>query len=145
MLEQEFEPRCASTSYTRPIFSKGKLSKLASSHYLVLQKPSLCFCCPRTVEPEDGESSEHLRNGSTLLSARALKSIPRSWGREVSAALLLTSTSLGQSSRARPADQETSPAAQVQSQHLAYSYSAFHFTFFLASLYVMVTLTNWFR
>lgn len=21
----------------------------------VLQKPSLCFCCPETVEPEDGE------------------------------------------------------------------------------------------
>lgn len=31
MLEQEFEPRCASTSYNRPIFSKGRFSTL---HYL---------------------------------------------------------------------------------------------------------------
>ncbi|XP_052578761.1 LOW QUALITY PROTEIN: serine incorporator 4 [Peromyscus californicus insignis] len=92
---------CNEASYLAELFGPLWIIKVYNYEF---QKPSLCFCCPQTVEPEDGQSS-----------------------------------------RARPADQETPAAAQVQShQHLSYSYSAFHFAFFLASLYVMVTLTNWF-
>ncbi|KAL1786953.1 serine incorporator 4 [Sigmodon hispidus] len=92
---------CNETSYLAELFGPLWIIKVYNYEF---QKPSLCFCCPQTVEPEDGRSST-----------------------------------------ARSTDQETLPAARVQSQQPSYSYSAFHFAFFLASLYVMVTLTNWFR
>nr|XP_020737099.1 serine incorporator 4 [Odocoileus virginianus texanus] len=92
---------CNEASYLAEVFGPLWIVKVYSYEF---QKPSLCFCCPETVEPEEGPSSV----------------------------------------AARPADQETSPAPPVQVQQLSYSYSAFHFVFFLASLYVMVTLTNWF-
>ncbi|XP_036119522.1 serine incorporator 4 [Molossus molossus] len=92
---------CNEASYLAEVFGPLWIIKVYSYEF---QKPSLCFCCPETVEPEEGQCG----------------------------------------GAARPADQETSPTPPVQAQHLSYSYSAFHFVFFLASLYVMVTLTNWF-
>ncbi|XP_019657196.1 serine incorporator 4 [Ailuropoda melanoleuca] len=92
---------CNEASYLAEVFGPLWIVKVYSYEF---QKPSLCFCCPETVKPTEGQ-----RGGA-----------------------------------ARPADQEPSPAPPVQAQHLSYSYSAFHFVFFLASLYVMVTLTNWF-
>nr|XP_003815005.2 serine incorporator 4 isoform X1 [Pan paniscus] len=92
---------CNEASYLAEVFGPLWIVKVYSYEF---QKPSLCFCCPETVEADKGQ-----RGGA-----------------------------------ARPADQETPPAPPVQVQHLSYNYSAFHFVFFLASLYVMVTLTNWF-
>ncbi|XP_013214662.2 serine incorporator 4 isoform X1 [Ictidomys tridecemlineatus] len=92
---------CNEASYLAEVFGPLWIIKVYSYEF---QKPSLCFCCPETVEPGDGQT-----DGAT-----------------------------------RPTDQETPQTPPPQAQHLSYSYSAFHFVFFLASLYVMVTLTNWF-
>ncbi|XP_012865582.1 PREDICTED: serine incorporator 4 isoform X1 [Dipodomys ordii] len=92
---------CNEASFLAEVFGPLWIIKVYSYEF---QKPSLCFCCPESAEPENGQK------GGT----------------------------------ARPADQDHLPATPVQAQHLPYSYSAFHFVFFLASLYVMVTLTNWF-
>ncbi|XP_070093959.1 serine incorporator 4 isoform X4 [Equus przewalskii] len=92
---------CVEASYLAEVFGPLWIVKVYSYEF---QKPSLCFCCPKIVVPEEGQ-----RGGA-----------------------------------AKPADQETSTAPPVQAQHLSYSYSAFHFVLFLASLYVMVTLTSWF-
>lgn len=92
MLELAFEPRCASTSYTRYFQRKGVsyintfifFSKSFQNMLpFVLQKPSLCFCCPETVEPEEGECQVRIHKKARFLQCqRALKCFHGgSWGR----------------------------------------------------------------
>lgn len=72
MLEQEFEPRCASTSYTRSIFSKGRFSKLAPSHCLkaISKRVALFYRSPQSVSAAPKQWSQrmvsHMRNLAKL-------------------------------------------------------------------------------
>lgn len=144
---QSFQRRVVSYTVTQTFFLKSFQNMLP----FVLQKPSLCFCCPETVQPEEGECQVRIRKCRFLQSAKEPSSAftkDGGGGKRCFSSTAASSPFLspGQTGGAdRPANQETAPAPPVQAQQLSYSYSAFHFVFFLASLYVMVTLTNWFR
>uniref|UniRef100_F7EKT9 Serine incorporator 4 n=1 Tax=Monodelphis domestica TaxID=13616 RepID=F7EKT9_MONDO len=86
---------CNEASYLAEVFGPLWMVKVYSYEF---QKPSICFCCPDNLSPEEGG----------------------------------------------PSGEEAGSSAPQTPHRLSYSYSAFHFVFFLASLYVMVTLTNWF-
>lgn len=108
MLEQEFEPRCASTSYTRPIFSKGKFSKLVPSHCLeaISTHVDLFYRSPPSVSAAPKQWNQRMvsREQSPGKCQRALESC---WERGVPATLLPTSTSLSLQVKAAESGQLT--------------------------------------
>ncbi|KAJ8776909.1 hypothetical protein J1605_015086 [Eschrichtius robustus] len=134
-------------SYLAEVFGPLWIVKVYSCEI----QPSLSFCCPETVEPEEGECQVRIRKCRFLQSAKepssAFTKEDEGGGKRCFSSTAASSPFLSPGQRggaARPANQEAAPAPPVQAQQLSYSYSAFHFVFFLASLYVMVTLTNWF-
>ncbi|NXD31808.1 SERC4 protein, partial [Spelaeornis formosus] len=78
------------------------------------KKPSCCFCCPEKME-------EELRGECSVCVGGGRACVP-AW----------------------ECHAPTLSQAPTRHDRVVYSYSAFHFVFFLASLYVMMTLTNWF-
>ncbi|NXG39880.1 SERC4 protein, partial [Dromaius novaehollandiae] len=125
---------CNEVSYLAEVFGPLWMVKVYSFEF---KKPSCCFCCPEKMEEElrggCGGSGSRRRGGLGTLGAcpspRLLS--PRSPGTE------------------QTCEHAEEPAAapclfQDERDRVVYSYSAFHFVFFLASLYVMMTLTNWF-
>lgn len=103
------------------------------------QEPSCCFCCPDKME-------EELRGGCRDTYPQVPVSQPGGAG-EGDAGAAMTCALAGTEQTCEPVDETLEGQCLVQDERdrVVYSYSAFHFVFFLASLYVMMTLTNWFR
>lgn len=97
------------------------------------QKATCCFCCP---EEEEG-----------LYEPLLLPHRPPSRGPNDSRSsdLLNVSFSVEEEFVMDDDNKGCQKVIHNETQRVAYSYFFFHFVFFLASLYVMMTLTNWFR
>uniref|UniRef100_A0A8V5GZ72 Uncharacterized protein n=1 Tax=Melopsittacus undulatus TaxID=13146 RepID=A0A8V5GZ72_MELUD len=116
-------------SYLAEVFGPLWMVKVYSFEF---KKPSCCFCCPEKME-------EELRGGcrGLLVGGQSLGLQEPPWP----GALPGTEQTCEQAEE--PARDQC--IIQDERDKVVYSYSAFHFVFFLASLYVMMTLTNWFR
>nr|XP_047902301.1 LOW QUALITY PROTEIN: serine incorporator 4 [Anser cygnoides] len=132
---------CNEASYLAEVFGPLWMVKVYSFEF---KKPSCCFCCPEKMEEElRGECQQVGEAAETQTWAPA--SDPRGAGQDRVQELLLSCTLPG----AEQTCEQEEPArgqclVQDEQDRVVYSYSAFHFVFFLASLYVMMTLTNWF-
>ncbi|NXU53922.1 SERC4 protein, partial [Turnix velox] len=127
---------CNEASYLAEVFGPLWMVKVYSFEF---KNPSCCFCCPDKME-------EELRGGysHTRLSRGAGEGMQEPWS---PCAVPGTGPGSG-SEQPREAAEESEEGrgvlVQDERERVVYSYSAFHFVFFLASLYVMMTLTNWF-
>ncbi|NXC78276.1 SERC4 protein, partial [Anhinga anhinga] len=114
---------CNEASYLAEVFGPLWMVKVYSFEF---KKPSCCFCCPEKMEEE---LRGGCRAGAVTHTLGCLCPSPRVPARR------------GCRSCHAPV---LSQAPSRRRDRVIYSYSAFHFVFFLASLYVMMTLTNWF-
>lgn len=106
------------------------------------QKPSCCFCCPEKMEEElRGDCSVRVGEWAEPVSQ------PGSAGKGGMQELSCPHTLSGTDQTCEQVEESARGQFIIQDEQdrVVYSYSAFHFVFFLASLYVMMTLTNWFR
>ncbi|NXA23222.1 SERC4 protein, partial [Ibidorhyncha struthersii] len=127
---------CNEASYLAEVFGPLWMVKVYSFEF---KKPSCCFCCPEKME-------EELRGGCSNTCPWA--PLPQPWGagEEGVQEPLCPCALPGAEQTCEQAEETNGGQCIVQDERdrVVYSYSAFHFVFFLASLYVMMTLTNWF-
>ncbi|NXD99238.1 SERC4 protein, partial [Chaetorhynchus papuensis] len=129
---------CNEASYLAEVFGPLWMVKVYSFEF---KKPSCCFCCPEKMEEElKGDCSVHVGEWAEPVSQ------PGSAGKGGMQELSCPHTLPGTDQTCEQAEESARGQFIIQDEQdrVVYSYSAFHFVFFLASLYVMMTLTNWF-
>ncbi|POI25788.1 hypothetical protein CIB84_010463 [Bambusicola thoracicus] len=140
---------CNEASYLAEVFGPLWMIKVYSFEF---KKPSCCFCCPEKMEEElRGECRMGAsRSGGGCSNTQPWVPVSDARGVDEDSVQELPSpcTPSG-AAQEQTCEQEEEPAGgqcvfQDERDRVVYSYSAFHFVFFLASLYVMMTLTNWF-
>ncbi|XP_009080988.1 PREDICTED: serine incorporator 4, partial [Acanthisitta chloris] len=128
---------CNEASYLAEIFGPLWMVKVYKFEF---KNPSCCFCCPEKMEEElrgtgrVGAEQAELASQSGDASKVGVQKPP------------CPHAVPGTKQTCEQVEESTRMQFIVQDEQerVAYSYSAFHFVFFLASLYVMMTLTNWF-
>ncbi|NWI58790.1 SERC4 protein, partial [Calyptomena viridis] len=129
---------CNEASYLAEIFGPLWMVKVYSFEFT---KPSCCFCCPDKME-------EELRGGCRVGVGQQEEPVsqPRDASEGGVQELLHPCALPGTEQMCERVEESARGQFIVQDEQdrVVYSYSAFHFVFFLASLYVMMTLTNWF-
>ncbi|XP_030313259.1 serine incorporator 4 [Calypte anna] len=134
---------CNEASYLAEVFGPLWMVKVYRFEF---KEPSCCFCCPDKMEEElrggcQGDS------GTTCCKTHSEAHAQRGGaGGEGVQELLSPCTFPGTRKTCEQVEEMDEGQWMVQDERdrVVYSYSAFHFVFFLASLYVMMTLTNWF-